>query len=176
MATLAELLEPLPGKIIVQIKTSDEITASGLFLPEEVVRSRHERRANQGTIVAIGIADVDDDFDTPDYLQCKVCQEKFYDDERASHHKVTESTPTVIHETAEVFLKPRLKVGDVVIFGKYSGTELKYQPPFDNEGKNIVERKARPNPEVVIILGYKDILTRVRSADEAALIRVRPNA
>lgn len=57
------------------------------------------------------------------------------------------------------------EVGDRVIFGKYSGTEIKYQPP-DVSGK-------RPPKERIIILQYKDILARFKVPKEAENVQVR---
>jgi chaperonin GroES len=54
MPNLAELIEPMPGKIAVQVDTKDEITPAGLYIPEGTARSIHEARPTQGVIVAIG--------------------------------------------------------------------------------------------------------------------------
>jgi chaperonin GroES len=132
--SLAELIEPMPGRVAVQIKTAEEITRGGLYLPVETVRSQHEKRATQGLVVAIGPDDDDDTLGDPPL---------------------------------------RFKVGDIVVFGKYSGTEIEYQPPFDEEEINTIHRKARPPREKIILMGVRDILARVRSADEAANLKVR---
>lgn len=61
MSNLADLIEPMPGKIAVQVDTKDEITPAGLFIPETTAKSIHDSRPNQGVIVAIGEEPDEDD-------------------------------------------------------------------------------------------------------------------
>lgn len=66
MANLADLIEPMPGKIAVQVDTKDEITPAGLYIPENTARTIHEARPTQGVIVAIGeYEDEEDQLDQP---------------------------------------------------------------------------------------------------------------
>lgn len=51
--TLAELIIPCSGRIAVEVDVPSEHTPSGLFLPEDVVRSTHEARPIQGRVVAV---------------------------------------------------------------------------------------------------------------------------
>lgn len=120
MPNLADLIDPMPGKIAVLVETKDEITPAGLYIPEDSARTIHESRATQGTVVAIGEEDPDD----------------------------LESPPS------------RLKVGDVVIFGKYAGTKVTYKPN-------------RETKQAVIIMGERDILAIVRLPAEAAHLKVK---
>lgn len=58
--SLGDLIEPMPGKIAVQIETKKEMTPGGLYIPIDTARSVHEARATQGRVVAIGSDDEDD--------------------------------------------------------------------------------------------------------------------
>lgn len=129
MPNLVDLIEPMPGKIAVQVDTKDEITPAGLYIPESTARTIHEARPTQGIIVAIGEEDEDDE---------------------------------------EALARPVLpvKVGDRVVFGKYSGTELKYRPPR-------VEGQPAPNVEKVILLVFKDILCKIKDVSQADEIKVK---
>lgn len=60
---LGALLDPAPGLIVVQVETKQEVTSSGLVIPVDVARSVHEQRPVQGTVVAIGDYDEDDDLE-----------------------------------------------------------------------------------------------------------------
>lgn len=128
--SLIDLIEPMPGKIAVQVDTKDEITPAGLYIPENTARSIHEGRPNQGVIVAIG-EELDEDDD-------------------------------------EELMRPvyPVKVGDRVVFGKYSGTELKYRPPE-------VEGEPRPAIEKIILLLFKDILCKIKDTSQADQIKVK---
>jgi co-chaperonin GroES (HSP10) len=133
MPTLAELLDPMPGRVAVQVKTSEEITPAGLYIPEGSARTIQESRATQGIVVALG-------------------------DER-------DEDPPI-----------NFSVGDVVVFGKYSGVELRYQPPGpDDDDQEIPHYKKRPKPapEKIIIMTYASVLTRIKDASEAEKIKVR---
>lgn len=61
---LGELLDPAPGLIVVQVETREEVTKSGLVIPVDVARSVHEQRPVQGTVVAVGQYDEDDDLES----------------------------------------------------------------------------------------------------------------
>jgi len=115
--SLRELIIPMPGNIVVLVDTRDEITPTGLLIPETTARSIHEERPTQGEIVSIGAQDEDD----------------------------LASAPTV------------LQVGDRVVFAKFSGTKISWQPD---------RRKPK---EAVVILKEKDILCKIRSAPVAKL-------
>lgn len=115
--SLRELIEPMPGFIVVLIDTRDEITPQGLLIPAETARSLHEERPTQGEVISIGAQDEDDLASAPSML-----------------------TP-----------------GDRVVFAKFSGTKITWQP----------DRK-RPR-ESVVILKEKDILCKIRSAPLAKL-------
>lgn len=52
------------------------------------------------------------------------------------------------------------EVGDTVLFGKYSGTEIKYTPPGSR-----TEQK-------VVVLNHKDILAKLVSPEEASRIKI----
>lgn len=54
----------------------------------------------------------------------------------------------------------KIKLGDTVLFGKYSGTEVLYQPDRTKD------------PQKVFILNVRDILAVLRSPEEAANIRI----
>ncbi len=69
-------LKPLGDRIVVKPATQEEVTKSGIVLPDTVDKEKKE----QGEVVAIG--------------------------------------------TGEKILKLGLKLGDVVLFGKYSGDEV----------------------------------------------------
>lgn len=126
MTDLADLIDPMPGKIAVLIATRDEITPQGLLIPYETARSLHEGRAVQGTVVAIG--EPDPDFD---------------DDE-------------------ELSLPPRkLKLGDHVVFSKFTGTKITWQPDRTKERQEV------------LIMMEGDVLAIIRNPDEAKNLKVR---
>jgi chaperonin GroES len=116
LPSLAEIIEPRPGKIAVLIDPKEEV-ASGLFIPADLAPSLHNPRPTQGTIVSLGPEDDS--------------EEGMMEDDIGD-----------------------LKVGDRVIFGKYSGVEIK-----------LKSRPGRP-PERIVILTAKDILARVKVVDE----------
>jgi chaperonin GroES len=118
MARLADIIQPMPGKIAVMVKVADEITANGLYIPEGVARSIHEAKPTQGTIIAIGTEDDEE----PDLA---------------------------------------VSIGDTVIFGKYSGTEIR------------LRSKPGQDPERIIILTFKDILARFKDVDTSEDITVK---
>lgn len=120
---LAELLEPMPGKIVVQVDTRDEIGEGGLYISEDLARSVHDQRPTQGVIVAMSPFDDPEDIEGEDDLV-------------------------------------ELKLGDRVIFGKYSGTQITYKP-------------TKQTKEKVIILTRKDILCKVKVAAESTNIQVK---
>ncbi|HYE21988.1 MAG TPA: co-chaperone GroES [Verrucomicrobiae bacterium] len=78
-------IKPLGNRILVKQSTSEEVTKSGIVLPDTADK---EKKA-QGTIVALG--------------------------------------------NGEEIPKTGLKLGDVVVFGKYSGDEIE----IDEEGKKV---------------------------------------
>lgn len=135
MASLAEMIEPMPGRIAVQVKAAEEIRG-GLYLPEAHVRSMHEQKPVQGVIVSLGPSALDD---------------ADFEDEEAE-----------------------LKVGDTVVFGKYSGVELSYQPEADlEEGEQKAGPYAKPKPprERIVLLQFKDILCRIKTPTDAIKVR-----
>jgi chaperonin GroES len=117
MPNLADIIEPMPGKLAVQVTVRDEITPNGLYVPDTIAGSLNTK-PTQGRIIAIG-------------------------DEALEESEVD------------------LKIDDVVIFGKYSGTEIKYQP----------DRKLPA--EKIIILKFGDILARFRMPEESENVTVR---
>jgi chaperonin GroES len=117
--SLGDLIDPMPGKIAVQIETKKEWTPSGLFIPLETARTVHDQRATQGKVVAIG--ESDDDLESPGIVA----------------------------------------LGDTVLFGKYTGTKISWQP----------DRKAERQD--VIIMQERDVLAVLRSPDQARNIKVR---
>lgn len=123
MPSLAEIIEPRPGKIAVLIDPKEEVS-SGLFIPADLAPSLHNPRPTQGTIVSLGPEDESED--------------GMMEDDIGS-----------------------LKVGDRVIFGKYSGVEIK--------------QKGKPGqaPERIVILTAKDILARVKVTEDSADIVVK---
>lgn len=129
MPSLAELLDPAPGRICVQVKAAEEMKG-GLYLPVDTVRSMHEVKPVQGKIVAMG-EEAPDDSDW------------------------------------------ELNIGDLVIFGKYSGVEIRYRPPSDADVKTGPMAQPRPPEERIIILGRKDILTRVKDESQASNMVVK---
>jgi chaperonin GroES len=72
-------LKPLGDRIVVKPATQEEVTKSGIVLPDTVDKEKKE----QGEVIAIG--------------------------------------------TGEKIIKLGLKVGDVVLFGKYSGDEVEVE-------------------------------------------------
>lgn len=124
--TLGQLVRPMPGKIVVQVETKNEVTPGGLFIPVETARSIHEQRATQGKVVAIGADDEGD----------------------------LESAPSLVN------------LGDVVLFGKYTGTKVEWQPPAP-------EGQPRPPKEQVIIMFEKDVLAVLLSPEQATGIKVK---
>lgn len=128
MASLAELIVPMPGKIAVQVDTKDEITPAGLYIPENTARTIHDARPTQGLIVAIGEYENEED-----QLQQPILP---------------------------------VDVGDRIIFGKYSGVELKYRPPR-------VEGEPVPATERIILLEFKSILAKVKNPEDAEKITVK---
>lgn len=64
--TLGRLIEPAPGLVVIQVETKQETTASGLHIPVDVAKSVHEQRPVQGTVIAVGDHDEDDDLADPD--------------------------------------------------------------------------------------------------------------
>lgn len=124
MPTLADIIEPRPGKIAVLIDPSEEVGEGNLYIPADLAPSLHNPRPTQGTIVAIGPFD--------------------------------ESEEGLMEEDAG-----ELKLNDRVIFGKYSGVEIK--------------RKGKPGQamERIVILTAKDILARVKDVEAAAGITVK---
>jgi co-chaperonin GroES (HSP10) len=127
---LAELIEPAPGRLAVLVKSAEEMRG-GLYIPIDHARSLHEAKPVQGTIVAMGEEQLDDDdFD--------------------------------------------LKVGDLIIFGKYSGTEVRYRPPIEEErGTPAYAQAPRPPEERIVILTRKDVLARVRDKAQADNLTVK---
>lgn len=74
--TLAELIIPAPGRIVVQVDVKEEEFAGGLYIPRDLARSVHEQRPTQGTVVSIGTTapvayeDIDDDLrNPPDFVE-----------------------------------------------------------------------------------------------------------
>ena len=124
MPSLADMLEPMPGRMVIQVDTKDEIGEGGLYIPEDIARTVHEQRPTQGVIVAMSPLDDPEDIEGDDDMV-------------------------------------DLKVGDRVIFGKYSGTQITYKPS-----------KQAPK-EKVIILTRKDILCRVKQVSESPNIQVK---
>lgn len=118
MASLAEILEPMPGKIAVQVAVKDEIFAGGLYIPVDLAKSVHGERPTQGVIVAMGEESLED----------------------AEAH---------------------LKVEDHVVFGKYSGVEIKWQPD-----------RTKP-AEKIILLQFKDILCKLNVPEESGNLTVK---
>lgn len=88
-------LKPLGDRIVVKPATQEEVTKSGIVLPDTVDKEKKE----QGEVIAIG--------------------------------------------TGEKIVKLGLKLGDVVLFGKYSGDEAK----VDN-----VEYKILKDEDVLAVL------------------------
>jgi len=78
---MAITLKPLGNRVVVEPMEQEEMTASGIVLPETA-----KEKPQKGTILAVGPGDRDDDGDR---IQLDV------------------------------------KVGDVVLYAKYSGTEIK---------------------------------------------------
>lgn len=107
---LAKLVQPMPGRIVVLVRTTSERTPSGLFIPEETARSIHEERVTQGVIVAMS-SDEDDD------------------------------------------LSDDLAVGDTVLFGKFNGFSITYQPD-----------RSKPK-ERVVVLERKNVFAKLRDPD-----------
>lgn len=62
---------------------------------------------------------------------------------------------------------PRTKVGDTVLFGKYTGTKITWQPPTP-EGSAV-----RPPREEVIVMYEKDVLAILLSPEQAKNIKVK---
>lgn len=121
---LADIIEPMPGRVAVLVDTKDEITPAGLFIPVDTVRSIHESKPTQGTVVAIGSDDDDEEPVAP------------------------------------------FKVGDVVVFGKYSGTEISYRQPHE-PGQPPNEKQR------IVVLQFKDILTRIKMPEEREHLKVK---
>lgn len=118
MPSLAEILEPMPGKIAVQVAVKDEIFGGGLYIPVDVAKSIHGERPTQGVIVAIGEESL----------------------EEAEHH---------------------LAVGDNVVFGKYNGTQISWQPD------------RREQAQKIILLQFKDILCKLNVPEESGNLTVK---
>lgn len=119
MLNLADIIEPMPGRVAVLVNVKDEITPAGLYIPETTARTIHEAKPTQGTVVAIGS---DDDLEEPPLT---------------------------------------FKIGDVVLFGKYSGTEIRYTPDKSKTAEKIV------------ILTFKDIIARFKLPEEVENVKVR---
>lgn len=62
---------------------------------------------------------------------------------------------------------PRTKIGDTVLFGKYTGTKITWQPPTP-EGE-----KVKPPREEVIVMYEKDVLAILLSPEQAKNIKVK---
>lgn len=124
--SLGDLIDPMPGKIVVQVATKDEFTPGGLYIPVDTARTIHEARATQGVVVAIG-----GETDEPVELE---------DD-----------------------LTGLLKIGDTVLFGKYTGTKVEWQPDPENRNKR----------EQVIIMMERDVLAILRSPEQARGLKVK---
>lgn len=121
--TLADMIRPAPGKIAVLVESKSERTPSGLLIPLDTARSIHEEKATQGTVIAKGDEDDED-------------EESF------------------------------VKLGDVVLFGKYTGTKIKYRP----------ERPAnepQADQETVIIMTEASVLAVLLTPEQAANFKVR---
>jgi co-chaperonin GroES (HSP10) len=118
MTSLAEILEPMPGKIAVQVAVKDEIFGGGLYIPVDVARSVHEVKPTQGVIISMGDESL----------------------EEADHN---------------------LEVGDHVVFGKYSGTQITWQPD-----------RSKP-AEKIIMLQFKDILCKLNVPEESGNLTVK---
>lgn len=56
---------------------------------------------------------------------------------------------------------PQFEVGDIVIFGKYSGTQIRYVPD------------KRKTAEKIVILSFKDILAKFLIAEEVENVKVK---
>lgn len=118
--SLADMIRPAPGKIAVLVESKSERTPSGLLIPVDTVRSIHEEKATQGTVISKGDED-DDSF---------------------------------------------VNIGDVVLFGKYTGTKIKYRP----------ERPAnepQADQETVIIMTEASVLAVLLTPEQAANFKVR---
>lgn len=118
MASLAEILKPMPGKIAVQVAVKDEIFGGGLYIPVDVARSIHDQKPTQGVIIAIG--------------------EEFLEEAEGN-----------------------LAVGDNVVFGKYSGTQITWQPD-----------RTKP-AEKIILLQFRDILCKLNVPEESGNLTVK---
>lgn len=129
---LADLIEPAPGRLAVQVKAAEEMRG-GLYIPVDHARSLHEAKPVQGTIIAI----TEDDLDDVDW-------------------------------------NPPLTPGDLIIFGKYSGTEVRYREPIVEErGTPAYAQAPRPPEERIVILTRKDVLARVRDKAQADNLTVK---
>lgn len=117
MASLAEILEPMPGKIAVQVAVKDEMIG-GLYIPVDMVKSIHGEKPTQGVIIAIGEESLED-------------------------------------------AEGNLKVGDNVVFGKYSGSQITWQPD-----------RTKP-AEKIILLQFKDILCKLNVPEESGNLTVK---
>lgn len=67
---------------------------------------------------------------------------------------------------------PRVKVGDVVLFGKYTGTKITWQPPTP---EGFVPSKDNPPPQrqEVIVMYEKDVLAVLLTPEQAKNIKVK---
>ncbi len=94
-------IKPLGDRVLVKPLTSEEVTKSGIILPDTAEKQQKE----QGEVVAVGHG------------------------------------PKV--------KKLRLKVGDTVVFGKYSGDELEMDAP---DGRGKVEYKFLKDEDILGIV------------------------
>lgn len=62
---------------------------------------------------------------------------------------------------------PYLKLGDTVVFGKYTGTSIEWQPPTP-EGA-----AARPTKQRVVIMRHEDVLAKLLTPEQAQNLKVK---
>lgn len=60
----------------------------------------------------------------------------------------------------------RVNIGDTVLFGKYTGTKIIWQPDAGPDG-------IRPSRQEVIVMYEKDVLARLLSPEQAKNIKVK---
>jgi co-chaperonin GroES (HSP10) len=130
MPTLAEMIEPMPGKLAVQVDTKDQITPQGLYIPEGVARSIHEQRPTQGVVIAI--AEDDKDYDG------------------------IEEDAAELGADPDIPMTKPFAIGDRVVFGRYSGVEITYWPDRTKNKEKIIILK---NEDILCRLKTSDEVT-----------------
>lgn len=144
--TLADLIQPLFGRIVIQVETKAEWTPSGLYIPVDTARTVHEQRATQGKVVAVSWGEA---------VRIPSGSTEGIDLEPGKAYLMDD-------DDEELSQAPHaVSVGDTVLFGKYTGTKITWQPDRTKDRQDV------------IIMQERDVLAVLHSPEQARNIKVK---